>query len=34
MIIMLKIYVYCNFLKIFLAFDINSIYLCRIFPYR
>lgn len=33
-IILLKIYVYYNFLMFFLVFDINSIYLCNIFSYQ
>ena len=30
----LKLYVYCNFLKVFLVFDFFSFYLCRVFTYR
>ena len=33
MIFMLKIYVYCNFLKKLLAFETISLYICRIYPY-
>lgn len=31
---MLKLYLYCNFLRVSLAFDVYSIYLCRVFTYK
>lgn len=30
---MLKIYVYCNFLELFFAFNIYKSYICRVLPF-